>query len=78
MRKRWTNHEMKRLVILFPAATDNELLAAFPGRTIDAIRHCANLHKIYRAYKPVDPAKPNRYLEYAKAHRPAFNFGAGS
>jgi hypothetical protein len=51
----WDLNEIPRLRKLYPTATAAELLAAFPGRTLAAIRKAANARKIYRDPKPLQP-----------------------
>lgn len=48
----WTAADVSRLRRLYPSATWNELLAAFPGRSETALRVAANIRGMRRARKP--------------------------
>lgn len=52
----WTDNEILRLRKVYPRGTREEILAAFPGRTFQAVAKAANSRGIFRAPKPYKPS----------------------
>jgi hypothetical protein len=61
-RKGWSENEILRLRVFYPKGSKEEILAAFPGRTLAAVAKKANSRGIYRAAKKVE-STGNRLLD---------------
>lgn len=51
----WTGPDVSRLRRIYPTGTKEEILAAFPGMTIEAVRASAPRFKVFKARKPFNP-----------------------